>query len=97
MSRRESHRSYSASFKLKVIETANEKGKHFAAKFYDVDRKRVREWCKDADKLKFMNASRKRYYDAGRPLKYMDIEDSLLKWFEQRREAGVRVTGKALK
>jgi hypothetical protein len=35
------------SFKLKVIKFAEERGKHGAAKFFNVDRKRVREWCQN--------------------------------------------------
>jgi len=39
------HRSFTAAFKLKVIQLAEEKGKHHASQFFKVDRKRVREWC----------------------------------------------------
>lgn len=39
----------------------------------------------------------KRQSGAGRPHKYNDIEDKLISWFRERREAGVRVTGKEMK
>ena len=38
-------RLYSVTFKQKVIKLAEEKGKHYAAKTYCVDQKRVCEWC----------------------------------------------------
>ena len=37
----ESRHNYNFSFKLKVIKFAEEKGKHAAAKFFNVDRKRL--------------------------------------------------------
>jgi hypothetical protein len=37
----ESKNKYNFSFKLKVIQFAEEKGKHAAAKFFNIDRKRV--------------------------------------------------------
>jgi len=41
--------------------------------------------------------TQKRQSGAGRPLKYNDIEEKLISWFRERREAGVRVTGKGMK
>jgi transposase-like protein len=38
---------YTFSFKLKVIQFAEQKGKHAAAKLFKIDRKRMREWCKN--------------------------------------------------
>lgn len=90
-------RSYSASFKLKVISLAEEKGKHFAARSFNVHRRRVQEWCQDKARLEAVPKGEKRKSGAGRPLKYPDIEASLLKWFDERREGGVRVTGKSLR
>ena len=90
-------RSYSVTFKLKVIKLAEEKGKHYASKTYGVDRKRVREWCQQKEKLNKLPKNRQRLEGAGKPLKYADIDNKLLEWLSERREAGVRKTGKALK
>ena len=92
-----SSRSYTAAFKLKVISVAEHKGKHHAAKLFGVHRKRVQDWCKSKEHLKSTKKTEKRKPGAGRPVKYTDIENTLLTWFNERRSAGVRVTGKALK
>lgn len=57
----------------------------------------VREWCQSKAKIEALAKSRKRSSGAGRPLKYLDIEEKLLKWFKERRDSGVRVMGKGLK
>ena len=93
----ESRRSYSVNFKLKAIELAEEKGKHFAAKALNVDRKRIRDWCQNKMKIKDQPKSKKRALGGGRKCKFPGLEESLLQWFSERRSAGVRVTGKALK
>jgi hypothetical protein len=90
-------KTYTNAFKLKVIDVAEVKGKHHAAKLFGVDRKRVREWCQLKNTLINAPKSQKRAPGAGRPIKYKDIENSLLQWFQDRRAAGVRVTGKSLK
>jgi hypothetical protein len=95
--RKETHSAYTSSFKLKVISVAETRGKHFASKHFNVDRKRVREWCKTKSEIEMQAKSAKRSTGAGRPVRYMDIEEKLMKWFSERRDAGVRVTGKALK
>ena len=53
--RKESHRSFSISFKLNVVKHAEEHGKHKAAKLFGIDRKRVREWCRVTNFLKEVN------------------------------------------
>ena len=45
------HKSYSISFKLKAIETAEKKSKEAAAREFAVNPKRIREWCSQKDKL----------------------------------------------
>ena len=77
------------SFKLRVVELAEQKGKHHAAKLFGFDRKRVREWCQSKEKLNDNSTlkSRKRSSGAGRPIRYQDIEKSLSAWFEERRAA----------
>ncbi|CAG8790819.1 3852_t:CDS:1, partial [Gigaspora rosea] len=45
------NRSYTIAFKLEVIKYAEDSSNHRAAKFYNVDRKRVQEWRKQKEKL----------------------------------------------
>lgn len=97
MGKPETHKAYSIAFKLKVVEFAKSQGKHKAAKAFNVDRKRVREWSQNEDTLKTLTKSRKRSSGGGRPVRYMDIENEALTWFSKQREAGIRVTGNALK
>lgn len=90
-------KSYNAAFKLKVVAVAEENGKHQAAKLFNVHRKRVQEWCKSKEHLQSAKKSEKRKSGAGRPVRYTDIEEKLISWFQERRSAGIRVTGKSLK
>ena len=90
-------KTYNVRFKLKVIKLAEEKGKHHAAKLFKVDRKRVREWVQNKEKLMALPKNKNRLRGAGRPLKYKDIDVGLMRWLSDRRQAGIRVTGKALK
>lgn len=96
MERKETHKFHSASFKLKVVGVAEQIGKHKASTLFNVDRKRVREWCKAKDTLQACK-SRKRAPGGGRKVRFADIDQQLMQWFNERRSRGVRVTGKALK
>ena len=87
---------YEITFKLKVVRFAEEKGNHAAHREFKVDRKRIREWRQIKDKLQETDKSRKRRKGAGRKVHYQDIEVELLRWFKERRDKGVRVTGKGL-
>jgi Brinker DNA-binding domain len=55
--RKETHSAYTSSFKLKVISVAETRGKHFASKHFNVDRKRVREWCKTKSEIEMQAKS----------------------------------------
>ena len=95
-------KSYSLSFNLKVIDDVKEGvSKHRAALKYGVHRKKVEEWCLKEQSVRTLKgnnvSSRKRPKGGGRKVKYQDIEDDLMTWFHDRREKGVRVTGKELK
>ena len=46
-----SKKSYTVSFKLKVIERAEKEGKKGTAKHFGVDRRRVQEWVRQKDGL----------------------------------------------
>ena len=97
--RGKSKRAFSTSFKLKVVELTEQKGKHHAAKLFGVDRKWVREWCQSKEKLNDNSTlkSHKCSSGAGCPICYQDIEKSLLAWFEERCAASVQITSKSLK
>lgn len=88
---------YTFSFKLKVIKFAEEKGKHAAAKFFNDDRKRVREWSQNKSKIENGSKTQKRLPGAGRPVKYKEIDQKLMIWFKEKRSAGIHVTGKAMR
>ena len=60
MSRRK--RSYTAAFKLKVVEHAEKKSKNDASKVLLVDRKRVQDWCKQKEDLMTAGRSSKRLW-----------------------------------
>ena len=45
--RKERHRLFDLSFKLRAIEVAQKKLKESASREFDVDPKRIREWCKN--------------------------------------------------
>lgn len=90
-------KSYTAAFKLKVVNFSKETSKLKAAKNFGVDRRRVQEWCQQQDDLKLQQKSSKCLPGRGRKVAYPDIEEKLLKWMKERREAGGRVTGKSLR
>ncbi len=87
---------YTAKFKLKVINYAKQHNNVQAAKTFGVDRKRVREWRKLEDKLEGLPKAR-RLNGAGRKVWYPDVEGELVQWVRRRREKGARVTGIGLK
>jgi hypothetical protein len=60
------------SFQLKVIQFAEQKGKHAAAKLFKIDRKRVREWCKNKSAIKNGQKSQKRLPVGGKPSTHPD-------------------------
>lgn len=79
-------RSYDLGFKLKVVDYATTNGNRAAAKYFRIDRKRVREWRQNESKLR-----------GGRKIIFKEIDQEIFSWMKERRQAGVRVTGKALK
>ena len=81
----------------KVISVAEQKGKHHAAKLFGVHGKRVQDWCKSKEHLKSTKKTEKRKPGAGRPVKYTDIENTLLTWFNERRSAGKALKYEALR
>ena len=82
-------KSYSFSFKLKVIKYAEENGKHKASKLFGVDRKRVREWCQNKIKIQEGLRSQQRLPGGGRGVRYKDIDEELKTWLDERRAHGI--------
>ena len=68
-----------------------------AAKKFNVDRKRIREWRANQSKLESARCKRKRLTGAGRKPFDLDIEEVLLEWVHGRRSNGFRVSRKMIK
>ena len=71
-------RSFDATFKLKVIEYAEKNSNRAAARKYDVDDKRVREWRKQKNSLMELPGKKRRLEGAGRKAAYPEMEEELL-------------------
>ncbi len=90
--------SYSAEFKLEAVGFAVEcNSNHKAAKKFNVDRKRIREWRANQSKLESGSGKRKRLDGAGRKPFDLDIEEVLLEWVQARRSNGFRVSRKMIR
>ncbi|KFM61528.1 Pogo transposable element with KRAB, partial [Stegodyphus mimosarum] len=78
-------RSFTAEFKLKVVEKAEKDGNREAGRYFEVDEKAVRNWRKQKDVLKSMG--RKRSNRHGK-VKWTALEENLLRWVLDQRNAG---------
>ena len=79
----EQRRSFTIGFKEKIVEYAVRRSNREAARRYDVDERRVREWCTKIDALadvaqKQGGTKRKRLEGGGRKLTDNDLETDLL-------------------
>lgn len=94
--RKERHRSFDLDFKLRVIEVAEKKSKESAAREFDVNPKRIREWCKKKEELmkqkKSSGGSRRKRLHRGRKAQYEDMDESLFSWIMNLRERNLRVS-----
>lgn len=94
--RKERHRSFDLDFKLRAIEVAEKKSKESAAREFDVDPKRIREWCKKKEELmkqkKSNSGSRRKRLHGGRKAQYEDMDESLFSWIMDLRERNLRVS-----
>ena len=95
-------KSYDTSFKMKVVNYAKENGKRAASKYFKVDKKCVQRWVQSESSLLDMASgkggkTRKRLAGGGRKVRYEEIDKNLVTWLLERREKGVRVTGKYLR
>ena len=86
-------RSYSTKYKSEAIKFAEEsKSISSAAKKFNVDRKRIREWQSAKAKLQAADNKSKRLDGGGRKPFDVGLEDELLEWIHERRSSGLRVS-----
>jgi transposase-like protein len=83
-------KSYTAQFKLEVIEAAKEKGNREAARQFDVGESSVREWRKTEAVLKCSH-KRKRAMRFRKCL-WPNAEKKLYDWVVKEREKGMRIS-----
>lgn len=90
------YRSFTISFKLKAVDVAEKTNKSNAAKEFNVDVKRIREWCKQKDqllaKVSIKQSKKKCLSGAGRKPLNADMEDVLLEWITDLRSRNLRVS-----
>ena len=79
-------RSYTASFKLQVIEVAKQKGNRAAGRQFSLDESTIRGWRKLEAKIKSMPA--KKLADRGRKAKHPVLEENLKAWIVAQRDNG---------
>ena len=87
---------YSTEYKLEAIKFAEESKRiSRAAKKFNVDRKRIREWRSAKAKLLAADNKRKRLGGGRKPFD-VGLEDELLEWVHERRSSGLRVSRKMI-
>ena len=90
-------KSYSASYKLKAVERAENLSKEEAAREFQVDAKRIRVWCSQKDQLKALKkATRKRLDGAGRKPDDVKMEE-LFEWIVDLRSRHLRVSRRMIR
>ena len=90
--------SYSTEFKLEAVRFAVECNSNYkAAKKFNVDRKRIREWRANQSKLESASCKRKRLDGPGRKPFDLDIEEVLLEWVHEQRSNGFCVSRKMIR
>ena len=95
-SKGEQRNKYTMEFKRKVINYAKENSYNGAARKFKIDRKRVREWVNQDDKVLKMKGKRFRVESGGRKLTDNGLEDEVLNWIHQRRENMLHVSRKLI-
>ena len=95
-------RAYSAAFKLDVLAYAQDNSNRAAARKFDVDERRVREWKKNKIEITALanrknGKTRKRLDGAGPKPLSTELEEIILNWIHNRRSQGLRVSRKLIK
>ena len=88
-------------YKLDVISWYRDNGenKHAAARHFGVDRKRLREWLENEDRLRGNRvgaAKKKRMINAGKEPLSLELDKEVLRYLEEERVAGRAVMNKDL-
>ena len=91
------NKSYTMSFKQQVAKYTKEDSINSASIKYKVDRKRVREWLGNLDKISAKSAARRRLDGGGRKPAIVEIEESLLEWIHERRSNMFHVSRKMIR
>ena len=89
--------SYDASFKLKVVQKADEFGSNRkTAEYFGVNEKQVREWRKSSDKLRKCPKTAKRLEGGGRTVEDKEFDDKMMTWVKDSRAEGHAISGTSL-
>lgn len=83
-------KSYTASFKLAVIEKAETIGNRAAAREYEIDEKCIRRWRQQKNVLKHMPKQKRAR--RGGAVAFPSLETNLEKWIDEQREKGLPVS-----
>ena len=83
-------------FKKATMKYPQENSIYGAAKKFKVDRKRVREWVQEEEKVTPMKGKRFRFDGGGRKLINAELEEEVLGWIPQRRSNMLRVSRKVI-
>ena len=81
---------YPAKFKLKVIEFTEKSNNVAAGREYGVSEKLVRDWRRDAEKIKTMPKNKSA--NCGKSCQWPELEKQLTQWKEDQRKSGFVVT-----
>ena len=89
------------SFELRVVAEAEVCGNRSAARKYDVDELRIREWRAKKASISTLNVTpagkKHERVDGGvRKLQFQAVDDVVLGWISSRRERGLRVSRKLI-
>ncbi|CAG8754052.1 18445_t:CDS:2, partial [Racocetra fulgida] len=93
---KEKRRSYTATFKLDVINYAKQNSNRAAAREYNIDHAMVKRWCEKEEKFKVAKASSRRV-GSGQKAAYPLAEDALKQWIDKLRNEGIAVMPSAVK
>ncbi|UMM28459.1 hypothetical protein L5515_011294 [Caenorhabditis briggsae] len=93
--------SYSNAFKSKVVEFSRRSTVSNAAKKFGVDRKCVRRWIHDVEKIQEEiesgNSEKLRFSGAGRHLNDLGFDEKLKKWVDHQQKNKVTISRKTIK
>ena len=84
--------SYTAGFKLRVIETAEQSGNRSAGREHYVSEKLVREWRKKKSELKALPRTRRSQRVGAKP-QWPELEIKVTEWVLEKRMNGIGLSG----